>query len=204
MPLIIILILLVIFGVAALLLWPPLGDGNEYLPNDEEVRWLRATSVVEDEKGRKAFGRGSVELRGGLNVLKLHGSHYEMGFQHGALLREEIHRGPAPFYTRPIEHFSPFKHLNGILRFFLAKYFDWTIYRRLMQASPKEYLAELKGMADGSGLAFANVFRGNMLSDFNMNLIKVLEKKMLRKSGEAGWVAIPTMLAAASGIRTRL
>jgi hypothetical protein len=181
-----IIILLIVSGIAALLLWPALGDGRAYLPNSEEIRWLRATSVTKDEKGRRAFGRATHELRGGLNVLKLFGSHYEMGYQHGALLKDEIRRGAAPYYARPVQNFSPFKHMSALMRFFLAKYFDWTIYRPLLKASPREYLAELKGLADGSGLAFADIFKGNMLSDFNMNLIKVLEKKALRTAGQNG------------------
>jgi len=181
-----ILVLMVLLGIAALLLWPSLGDGSEYLPNPEEVRWLRSTSVVEDEKGRKAFGRASVELRGGLNVLKLCGSHYEMGYQHGILLRDEVRRGAVPYFARPTDNFAPFKHMNGISRWLLSKYFDWTIYRPLLKCSPRQYLAELKGLADGSGLDFADIFRGNMLSDLNMNLIKVLEKKALRQAEEGG------------------
>ena len=186
MSLIIILISLVILGIAALLLWPPLGDGREYLPNDEEVRWLRATSVVEDEKGRKAFGRGSVELRGGLNVLKLHGSNYEMGYQHGVLLAEEIRQGAVPCFAKAVNNFAPFKHMNGIMRFATQKYFDWKIFRPLMKSTPLPYLSELKGLADATGMAFADVFRGNMYSELNMNLIKVLEKKALQKTGENG------------------
>lgn len=179
-------ILLVLSGIALVLLWPPLGDGRAYLPNAEELRWLRSTAITKDDKGRRAFGRATHELRGGLNVVKLCGSHYEMGYQHGVLLSDEIRRGAAPYYASPIENFAPFKHMNALMRFLLAKYFDWTIYRPLLKASPKDYLSELKGLADGSGLAFAEIFRGNMLSDFNMNLVKVLEKKALRQAGESG------------------
>ncbi len=178
--------LLLVAGAIVAAVWPPLGDGREYLPNDEELRWLNSTAIAKDEKGRRAFGRGTHEVRGGLNVLKLAGSHYEMGYQHGALLREEIAKGPMPYFARPVENFAPFKHMNGLMRWLTAKYFDWKIYRPLLKASPKEYVSELKGMADGCGLPFAEVFRGNMLSDLNMNLIKVLEKKALKTAGEAG------------------
>jgi hypothetical protein len=106
-----------------------------------------------------------------------------MGYQHGVLLRDEILHGATPYYARPVENFAPFKHMSALIRFFLAKYFDWTIYRPLLKASPHEYVAELKGLADGCGLAFADIFRGNMLSDLNMNLVKVLEKKALQQAG---------------------
>jgi hypothetical protein len=186
MTMALILIGLVVCGVAALLLWPPFDDGRSYLPNAEEARWLRAMESTQDERGRRAFGRATLEKRGGLNVIRLCGSHYEMGFQHGRLLHEEIRDGVVPYYGHPVQHFAPFKHMNALARFLLAKYFDWTIYRPLMKASPAQYLAEIKGVADGSGLAFADIFRGNMLSDFNMNLVKVLEKKFLKQAGQNG------------------
>ncbi|RJP21668.1 MAG: hypothetical protein C4520_09525 [Candidatus Abyssobacteria bacterium SURF_5] len=178
-------VLLVGFILIFLIHWP-LGDGRAYLPNSEEMRWLESTSVVEDERGRKAFGRATLEVRGGLNVLRLCGSHYEMGYQHGVLLKDEIREGALLFYAAPAEHFPPFKHKRLLARWLIARFFDWSIYRRLLKNSPREYLAELKGIADGSGLSFADVFRGNMLSDLNMNLIKVLEKKALRKTGDQG------------------
>jgi hypothetical protein len=181
----IIFIIVAASGILFLVHWP-LGDGRAYLPNPEELRWLDSLSVVEDERGRKAFGRATVEKRGGLNVLRLCGSHYEMGYQHGALLRDEIEKGALPFYAAPAENFAPFKHSRSLTRWVLARYFDWAIYRRLLKYSPRQYLAELKGIADGSGQSFADVFRGNMLSDLNMNLIKVLEKKALKQVGQQG------------------
>jgi hypothetical protein len=180
------IVLLIISAIAALLLWPALGDGRDYLPNSEEVRWLRATSIAEDEKGRKAFGRATLEKRGGLNVLKLFGSPYEMGFQHGALLQEEIHRGAVPYFANVTANFAPFKHMSPLKRYFTAKYFEWTIFRPLLNSSPPDCLAELKGIADGAGLAFAEVFRGNLYSELNMNLVKVLEKKALGGQAQAG------------------
>ncbi len=182
----VILVLLLLLLAVITLVHLAIGDGSAYLPNAEELRWLRSTAVTEDEKGRKAFGRATLERRGGLNVLKLCGSHYEMGYQHGVLLADEIRRGTLLFYARPADNFAPFKHMNALARRLLSIYFDWSIYRPLLKASPKQYLAEIKGLADGSGLRFAEVFRGNMLSDLNMNLIKVLEKKALKQAAQAG------------------
>ena len=182
----IVIILLIIAGIAAALLWPALGDGREYLPNSEELRWLESTTVTEDDKGRKVFGRASLERRGGLGVIKLCGSHYEMGYQHGILLKEEILRGAVPFFAKVTSNFAPFKHMSPLARYMTAKYFDWKIFRPLLKCSPTDYLAELKGIADASSLSFAEVFRGNLLSELNMNLVKVLEKKALKPQSPAG------------------
>jgi hypothetical protein len=183
--LVIILIIVTAFLIAFLAHWP-LGDGTAYLPNSEELRWLSSLSVVEDEKGRNAFGRASLEIRDGLNVLKLCGSHYEMGYQHGILLREQIRKGALLYFAAPAENFPPFKHWKWMKRWLLSRYFDWAIYRPLLKKAPKEYLAEMRGLADGSGIPFADVFRGNMLSDLNMTLIKTLEKKALKGAGAQG------------------
>jgi hypothetical protein len=182
---VIVFIILAAFAYMFVAHWP-LGDGRAYRPNSEELRWLDSLSVVEDERGRKAFGRASLEVRGGLNVLRLCGSHYEMGYQHGMLLRDEIAEGALLYFAAPTENFAPFKHMRFLARWLTAKYFDWAIYRRLLRSSPNEYLAELKGIADAAGLTFADVFRGNMLSDLNMNLIKALEKKALKRGGAGG------------------
>ncbi len=179
------LALLVLLGIIAFLIWPVLGDGKEYLPNPEELRWLRSLKVVEEGKA-KAFGRARMYRRGGLTVLKLCGSHYEMGYQHGLLLREQVRQGALLYFAEPTRNLAPFKHMKPVMRWLIAKYFDWTIYRPLLKSSPRQYLAELKGLADGSGLTFSQVFRGNMLSDLNMNLIKVLEKKALGKRSADG------------------
>lgn len=172
-------IALVVVGFASLLLWPPLGDGSKYLPDNKEMLRIRSASLAADDTGKKIFGRGSLEIRNGLRVLKLRGSHYETGYQHGILLREELRKGVAMYYGNPMDNFAPFKHMNGLKRFLLKVYFDWKIYRPLMKATPKHYLSEIKGIADGSGLTFAEVFHGNMYSELNMNLVKVLEQKYL-------------------------
>ncbi|PIU67341.1 MAG: peptidase C45, partial [Armatimonadetes bacterium CG07_land_8_20_14_0_80_40_9] len=37
--------------------------------------------------------KGSRYIREGINVLHLQGSYYEMGYQHGVLLKEQIKKG---------------------------------------------------------------------------------------------------------------
>ena len=53
--------------------------------------------------GWRAHGKGEHRRARGLHVLRLRGSFREMGEQHGALLREEIARGPMPYYR---SHFT--------------------------------------------------------------------------------------------------
>jgi hypothetical protein len=54
------------------------------------------------------MGQENARLRrfGELSVLSLRGSGYEMGFQHGSLLREEVHAGVVPRFGDYVE-FDP-------------------------------------------------------------------------------------------------
>jgi len=87
---------------------------------------------------------GWLEIRDGVKILHLKGSHYDMGFQHGDLLKDEIQRN---------------------LRTQMA-YFDttrWTHekimekYDYMKEFLPQEYQYEIQGMADGSGLPFEDI-----------------------------------------------
>ncbi|MBI4830808.1 MAG: hypothetical protein HY801_04480, partial [Candidatus Lindowbacteria bacterium] len=147
------------------------------MPDAGEIKRIRSASLVTSGTGKKTFGQGSLEVRNGLRVLRLRGSHYETGYQHGILLREEIRHGVGTYYGNPMENFAPFKHMSVMKRYLVKMYFDWKIYRPLMKATPKHYLSEMKGIADGSGLTFAEIFHGNMYSELNMNLVKVLEQE---------------------------
>ena len=62
-----------------------------------------------------------------------------------ALLKEEIPHGAVPYFANMTANFAPFKHMNPIMRYMTAKYFDWKIFRPLLQSSPRDYLAEIKG-----------------------------------------------------------
>jgi isopenicillin-N N-acyltransferase-like protein len=175
--------LVLILVVLALILFfafvPALGSGDSYRPSPEEVNRLREITPVEED-GRTILSRGSLERRDGLYVLRLRGSPYEMGYQHGALLEREIRQGAVPFYDRVVDNASPFKQMSPTKRWLLDRYFDWTIYRPLLIHSPKSFVEELKGLADGSGLPFPVVFRGNMLSELQMNLERRLNRGYAR------------------------
>jgi hypothetical protein len=166
-------LVLLLLLVAALIFafLPALGSGDRYLPSPEELKRLREAAIVEAD-GRRVLGRGSLEQRDGLYVLRLKGSPYEMGYQHGALLAGEIRQGAVPFYDRVVENTSPFNTMSPAGRWFVARYLDWTLYRPLLTHAPRSFVEELKGLADGSGLPFPVIFRGNMLSELKMNLEK--------------------------------
>jgi tetratricopeptide (TPR) repeat protein len=90
----------------------------------------------------------------GIHVLRLRGNDYEMGYQHGRLLRDAIARGPIPYFARWVEKlvsrgfFGPLAPLaKG-----LGKLLTHTVGRRIAQKFPKHVQDAIKGLADGAGI----------------------------------------------------
>jgi len=88
--------------------------------------------------------RGWIEDRDGVTILHLNGSNYEMGFQHGFLLKDEIK-----------------ENMRMISGWFEKRGFSYDIFLEiwdLMKDSlPQEYKDEMQGMADGLGVSFEEV-----------------------------------------------
>jgi tetratricopeptide (TPR) repeat protein len=147
------------------------SSGNSHRPDAKTLGALRATKVrFEGEK--RYFGDAWMEKRDGSYVLHLNGSPYATGYQHGALLREEIDKGAVRFYADVINggRKVPFSLKTWILR----KFLDWKVYVPLEKSQPREILEELKGIADGSGLPYDIVFRANHNTGPSMVLTPVL------------------------------
>ena len=169
------IILLLLF-----LFYQPLGSGNEYRPEKEELDRLDRTRFSEDKYFRRTFGKASLEERKGLLILKLKGSRYEMGLQHGKLLKQQILKGVVSYHADFVRNFSGLKNAPWILRHFYQRYLDWRFYRPLEKYAPRDFLEEVKGLADGCGLPFDLVLRGNLLSEINMNRVANFRKHKLK------------------------
>ncbi|MGC9308231.1 MAG: C45 family autoproteolytic acyltransferase/hydrolase [Thermoplasmatota archaeon] len=82
---------------------------------------------------------GWLEERDGIPILHVVGSHYDMGYQHGFLLRNE---------TR--ENVRAMLHGRSVSDFYAM----WNITKAYI---PRAYIEELQGLADGAGIPFGNV-----------------------------------------------
>ena len=120
------------------------------------ARSSRADGVLARE------GKGYLERRGGLLVLHVKGSPYEMGYQHGKLLRS---------------------HVRALMRVLLDEFAGQTFklsssgpevrvrefLRVLFQAQRpfyrKRFIQEMKGLADGAGIPLQRVFVANHLPE---------------------------------------
>ena len=86
---------------------------------------------------------GWLEERDGVKILHVSGSHYEMGYQHGYLLKEECLENMRAFLEYMLRKFS-YDQLEEI----------WNTMKNYI---PTQYIEELHGFADGSGVPFENI-----------------------------------------------
>ena len=91
--------------------------------------------------------KGYIEEVDGTKVLHLKGSPYEMGFQHGALAREQVRKAMA----RIDKLLNEAKEDVGLPRF-ASEFLLGSEYRLCMPYIPERYQREMEGLADGSGV----------------------------------------------------
>jgi isopenicillin-N N-acyltransferase like protein len=100
-----------------------------------------------------------VEEVDGTMVLHLKGTPYEMGYQHGALARDQVQASFARFDALIEEA----KDEVGLSRFAADLLLDF-VYARCAKYIPERYKREMEGIADGAGIPLQMVRRCNVLS----------------------------------------
>jgi len=96
----------------------------------------------------------------GMPVLVLHGSPYEMGYQHGALLQERVHasvKNVMAFADRELK--IPF-----VGKWMIRKRLDQT-WVRMVPFIPLDVKQELQGLADGAGIPLETLRRVHALPE---------------------------------------
>ena len=83
---------------------------------------------------------GHLELRDGVKILFINGTYYEMGYQHGFLLKSEIHENVRALIQRT-EEVSSYETLLNI----------WNTIKLYV---PSCYIEEMQGIADGADISF--------------------------------------------------
>ena len=105
---------------------------------------------VEGDRERTA-GRGSLSRVCDVHVLRVAGSHYEMGYQHGELLADEIRRGPIPYFRTIVEKLMG-RGMLGPASTLVWPMIQRTVGRRVAKQLPAFALETMEGIADGAGL----------------------------------------------------
>ncbi|MFH0889464.1 MAG: C45 family autoproteolytic acyltransferase/hydrolase [Planctomycetota bacterium] len=138
---------------------------------------VQGWKLIKDDKGATTFGNGSLTRlpahrsigkgddyakassgEDNFFILHLSGTPYEMGYQQGVLLKEDISK-----FTDDSWEYIDTDYLNGYLFFvkWFAHYKARSIAKEYIPYIPQEYIDEMRGIADGSGIAFNNVLLAN-------------------------------------------
>jgi len=101
---------------------------------------------------------------GGLHLVKVKGSFYEMGRQHGQLLAADVATGPMPYYRSFVEK------LFGGRRFGFAGTAAFNVLQRTVGARvgaklPAFATETVRGLADGAGLPYERLLEGCTMPD---------------------------------------
>ncbi|TFF89225.1 MAG: hypothetical protein EU548_07815 [Promethearchaeota archaeon] len=134
------------------------------------------------KNNKRYFEEAVLEKRNKLYVLHLKGSAYDIGYQHGILLREEIEKGAVKFYSDTLRN----ENLNPLKKLILKQVLKKKIYNPLEKAQPKEILEQFHGISDGSGLSYNTIFRGNHRANITMILTPILFRTYLKKFNNLG------------------
>lgn len=110
------------------------------------------------------FGPAWKKKIGALHVVKLKGSFYEMGRQHGHLLAEEVRSGPIAYYRDFIAK------LFGAKRFGLAgpavlQVLNRAVGARVAKGLPPFAKETIRGLADGAGMPYRDYLEGATMPD---------------------------------------
>jgi len=146
-----------------------------------EVRKVLARGVIgdlypnygiADEAALKA--KASVEKGSGPLRIKVQGTPYEMGYQHGALLKEEINNALAQWKPELIKEIEPAYNKAIKKQFYIAFAVNsiggldtiampalGVFSRTIIKQAPPEMYEEMRGIADGAGVHFDRIMSMN-------------------------------------------
>ncbi len=135
------------------------------------------------EGNKKYFGNAWMEKRDDIYLMHLNGSPYDVGYQHGILMSEEIKDGVVRMYASP---FAGGEKSYSPKLWFLKKYINKKVFHPLEKTQPKDILDQLRGIADGSGLSFKTVFIGNHNAALSQAMFPIQVEKILKKFSKIG------------------
>jgi hypothetical protein len=123
---------------------------------------MTALSSVPAAAPASAPSTAPYERVDGIHVLRIRGTDYEMGYQHGRLLREAIPRGPLPYFARYVEKlFSAglLGRFGNVSSRAIGGALSVTVGRRIERRFPARIRAAMDGLADGAGLSRKEIMR---------------------------------------------
>ena len=131
-------------------------------PKPEAARSEVAPAISTDRKVIARCGKGFLEEVGGHKVLHVEGTAYEMGFQHGSLLKKNVQEMVR--YLLDVKSKDLQMEWNGI-KFLSPKKLIAGIQATQKKFIPQWYSDELRGLADGSGVPLEDVAACNFIPE---------------------------------------
>lgn len=103
-------------------------------------------------------GQGYLEVVDGQRILHLKGSYYDMGYQHGVLLKSHVQTlvmsiADNQSKQAETEEYQMYKMMRD------------GMHQRLLPHIPPYFLEEIKGLADGAGLKYEDVLTANLFPE---------------------------------------
>ena len=136
-------------------------------------------------QGRSAASASSLSRHGGIAVLHVSGGPYEMGFAHGSLLKEAVHRGPVPFFRRYLEQTLA----NSVARRIagpVARGIQRQMGPRLAARIPAYTMKLIEGVCDGAGLDRDDTMMAYLMPDMFLALVSYYERLIRGQRGVPG------------------
>lgn len=112
------------------------------------------------ELNRSALRSASVRSEGRLQIIRQEGTPYEMGYQHGFLLQEEVKE----MVDSALSSLAARVKVPWLGRRIVNHLLD-TSYRRMEPFIPRDFQEELRGVAEGSGVALQEIRRFHMIPE---------------------------------------
>jgi hypothetical protein len=127
--------------------------------------WLgtRAAAQAPPEGTQARCGKGFLEVVNGQKVLHVSGTPYEMGYQHGALLKEDIREVTRYLLVEKSKDLQV--DLGNLKVKPDPKLLIGSIAASQKKFVPEWYYEELRGLADGSGVAYQDLLVCNFIPE---------------------------------------
>ena len=133
---------------------------NGSLLHADETRPLVNQTPENSSRTIARCGKGWLELINGYHVLHLKGSHYEMGYQQGALLKDHCTQNLRHLIYEKGEETVEFGPLKIKPRDYIAG-----IVRGQRKFVPKKYFDEMEGLAAATGMPLKDIQAGNFIPE---------------------------------------
>jgi tetratricopeptide (TPR) repeat protein len=134
---------------------------NYRMPNavKEQYRYLYQLPVETNPDGSKSFHNATLRKIGGLNILSLKGDRFEMAYQHGRLLRDEIKTGVVPQAAQMMPRAIRNSMGDGVVGRIAQRYMRRNVLEPLMSKSinssgaPTELLKSAWALGEATGVS---------------------------------------------------